>query len=84
MIYGSLFFIWIYSSTVGASETVKFNINGVNYERTTNESGIAKLNINFDAWDYRLRLIFSTFIFNLFYPMIFLLCEYISVELLLI
>jgi predicted outer membrane repeat protein len=31
---------------VGAGETVKFNINGVFYERKTNESGIAKMNIN--------------------------------------
>ena len=32
--------------------TVKFNINGVMYERKTNESGIAKLNINLDAGNY--------------------------------
>ena len=37
---------------VGANVTVKFNINGVFYERTTNESGIAKLNINLQPRDY--------------------------------
>ena len=37
---------------VGAGEVVKFNINGVFYERTTNESGIAKLNINLNPGDY--------------------------------
>ena len=36
----------------GAGEVVKFNINGVFYERTTNESGIAKLNINLNPGDY--------------------------------
>ena len=37
---------------VGAGETVKFNINGVFYERTTNASGVAKLNINLQPGDY--------------------------------
>ena len=37
---------------VGANVTVKFNINGVFYERTTNESGIVKLNINLEPGDY--------------------------------
>ena len=37
---------------VGAGETVTFNINGVFYTRTTNESGIAKLNINLDPGQY--------------------------------
>ncbi|MBR0271904.1 MAG: right-handed parallel beta-helix repeat-containing protein [Methanobrevibacter sp.] len=37
---------------VGANETVTFNINGVMYERLTNESGYAKLNINLQAGDY--------------------------------
>ncbi|MBR6023882.1 MAG: Ig-like domain repeat protein, partial [Methanobrevibacter sp.] len=37
---------------VGAGETVKFNINGMVYERKTNESGIAKLSINLPAGDY--------------------------------
>ena len=31
---------------VGAGESVTFNINGVFYTRTTDASGIAKLNIN--------------------------------------
>ena len=37
---------------VGAGETVTFNVNGVFYNRTTNESGIAKLNINLQPGDY--------------------------------
>ena len=37
---------------VGAGVSVRFNINGVFYERTTNASGIAKLNINLQAGDY--------------------------------
>ncbi len=37
---------------VGAGETVTFNINGVFYNRTTDESGIAKLNINLQPGDY--------------------------------
>ena len=37
---------------VGANETVTFNINGVMYERKTNESGYAKLNINLNPGDY--------------------------------
>ena len=37
---------------VGAGEVVTFNINGVFYNRTTNESGIAKLNINLQPGDY--------------------------------
>ncbi len=36
----------------GAGVKVKFNINGVIYERETNESGIARLNINLDPGDY--------------------------------
>ena len=39
-------------SYAGAGETVTFNINGVFYERTTNESGYAKLNINLQPGDY--------------------------------
>ena len=39
-------------NAVGAGVTVRFNINGVFYERTTNESGIAKLNINLQPGDY--------------------------------
>ena len=37
---------------VGAGENVTFNINGVFYTRTTNESGIAKLNLNLPPGDY--------------------------------
>jgi co-chaperonin GroES (HSP10) len=37
---------------VGAGEVVTFNINGVFYNRTTNESGIAKININLQPGDY--------------------------------
>ena len=37
---------------VGAGETVKFNINGVFYERQTNASGQAKLNINLNPGKY--------------------------------
>lgn len=36
----------------GAGETVKFNINGVFYERKTNEEGIARLNLNLQPGDY--------------------------------
>ena len=37
---------------VKANETVIFNINGVFYNRTTNETGHAKLNINLRPGDY--------------------------------
>ena len=37
---------------VGAGETVRFNINGVFYERQTNGSGQVKLNINLQPGDY--------------------------------
>ncbi|WP_407420901.1 Ig-like domain repeat protein [Methanobrevibacter sp.] len=37
---------------VGAGENVTFNINGVFYTRTTNASGIAKLNINLEPGKY--------------------------------
>jgi|GEM_PF-1675386 len=39
-------------NAVGAGETVTFNINGVMYERKTNESGYAKLNINLQQGTY--------------------------------
>ncbi|MER2014620.1 MAG: hypothetical protein ABS871_08375, partial [Methanobrevibacter sp.] len=51
----SQFIVHIHSADggyVGAGETVRFNINGVFYERTTNESGIAKLNLNLQPGDY--------------------------------
>ena len=37
---------------IGAGVTVKFNINGVFYERVTNASGIAKMNINLNPGTY--------------------------------
>ena len=37
---------------VGAGEIVNFNINGVFYERKTNENGTAKLNINLNPGTY--------------------------------
>ncbi|WP_407378487.1 Ig-like domain repeat protein, partial [Methanobrevibacter sp.] len=37
---------------VGAGEVVTFNINGVFYNRTTDENGIVKLNINLQPGDY--------------------------------
>ena len=37
---------------LGKNETVTFNINGVMYNRTTNETGHAKLNINLEPGDY--------------------------------
>ncbi|MBQ9025584.1 MAG: DUF745 domain-containing protein, partial [Methanobrevibacter sp.] len=37
---------------VGAGEVVTFNINGVFYNRTTDENGTAQLNINLQAGDY--------------------------------
>ena len=37
---------------VGAGENVTFNINGVFYTRTTNASGVAKLNLNLGPGDY--------------------------------
>ena len=39
-------------SYAGAGEVVTFNINGVFYNRTTNESGYAKLNINLEPGEY--------------------------------
>ena len=37
---------------VGAGEVVTFNVNGVFYNRTTDENGIATLNINLSPGDY--------------------------------
>ncbi len=39
-------------SPVGAGESVKFLINGVNYTRTTDGNGIAALNINLEPGNY--------------------------------
>ena len=43
---------------VGAGETVSFNINGVFYERSTNASGYAKMNINLPPGDYIITAIY--------------------------
>ena len=42
----------IEGNAVGANETVKFNINGVMYERQTDEEGYAQLNINLNPGNY--------------------------------
>ena len=39
-------------SVAGAGEIVTFNINGVFYERKTNENGTARLNLNLDPGEY--------------------------------
>ncbi|MBR0270679.1 MAG: right-handed parallel beta-helix repeat-containing protein [Methanobrevibacter sp.] len=39
-------------TVAGANETVTFNINGVMYERLTDENGVAGLNINLRPGDY--------------------------------
>ena len=39
-------------TVAGAGEVVKFNINGVFYERKTNDEGIARLNLNLEPNDY--------------------------------
>ncbi|WP_407382078.1 right-handed parallel beta-helix repeat-containing protein [Methanobrevibacter sp.] len=44
---------------VGKGEVVTFNINGVFYNRTTNENGTAKLNINLYTGDYILTAIYK-------------------------
>ena len=44
---------------VGAGETVTFNINGVFYTRQTDESGIAKLNINLGPGNYTITAIYN-------------------------
>ena len=43
--------------TILNNATVKFNINGVYYERKTNEKGTARLNINLNSGDYILTAI---------------------------
>ena len=51
----SQFIVRIHSADggyVGAGEEIKFNINGVFYTRTTNETGHAKLNINLGQGNY--------------------------------
>ena len=44
---------------VGANETVIFNINGVMYERKTNENGTARLNINLQPGDYIITAMYN-------------------------
>lgn len=46
---------------VGANETVIFNINGVLYKRMTNESGIARLNINLGPGNYLITAEYGAF-----------------------
>ena len=44
---------------VGAGESVTFNINGVFYTRVTDESGYVKLNINLEAGEYVITVIYK-------------------------
>ena len=44
---------------VYASQTITFNINGVFYDRTTDENGIARLNINLMAGEYIITSMYS-------------------------
>ena len=44
---------------VGANETVTFNINGVMYERKTNENGTARLNINLQPGEYVITAMYN-------------------------
>lgn len=46
-------------NAVGAGEEVIFNINGVFYTRTTNESGQAKLNINLQPGNYTITTMYK-------------------------
>ena len=42
-----------------ANQTIKFNINGVFYDRTTDDNGIARLNINLMAGKYIITSMYS-------------------------
>ena len=42
-----------------ANKKIIININGVNYERVTDENGIAKLNINLKVGEYKTLLTFN-------------------------
>ena len=42
-----------------ANETVTFEINGMNYTRTTNENGTAKLNINLGPGNYTIKTTYN-------------------------
>ena len=46
---------------VGANKTVLFNINGVYYNRNTNENGVAGLNINLSPGNYIITAIYNEF-----------------------
>ncbi|WP_407420902.1 Ig-like domain repeat protein [Methanobrevibacter sp.] len=48
-------------NAVGAGVEVTFNINGVFYTRTTNASGIAKLNINLEPGKYIITAIYGDY-----------------------
>ena len=48
-------------SVAGAGEVVKFNINGVFYERKTNDQGIARLNLNLGPSDYIITAEYNDF-----------------------
>ena len=41
------------------NQTVQFTINGVTYNRTTNENGIAGLNINLNMGDYPMTVTYN-------------------------
>ena len=43
----------------GAGETVTFNINGVFYERKTNDEGIARLNLNLEPGNYVITAMYN-------------------------
>ena len=58
----SQFVVTIYGKdgkVVGAGENVTFNINGVFYTRTTNESGQVKLNINLQPGNYTITTMYN-------------------------
>ena len=42
-----------------AKQHINLNLNGINYNRTTNENGTAKININFDPGEYTITAIFN-------------------------
>ena len=42
-----------------AKQHISLNLNGINYNRTTNENGTAKININFDPGEYTITAIFN-------------------------
>ena len=46
-------------NAVGANETVVFNINGVMYERFTDNNGYVKLNINLDPGKYTITAMYG-------------------------